>query len=70
VDDQLGDRPAGTLALGDRVRLIRSVGSLPAGAEAVVVGFFRRDPEVIVVKLADSYRVLEVHPEDVERSDA
>jgi hypothetical protein len=69
MGDQPGAGPAEQFVFGDRVRLTCPVGSVPASAEGVVVGFFRRDPEMIVVKLADSYRVLEVRPEDLEKHD-
>jgi hypothetical protein len=57
------------LRTGDAVRLRREPRSAPANAEGVVVGFLRRQPELVVVRLAGSRRIVEVRPEDVEKSD-
>jgi hypothetical protein len=59
--------------VGAKVRLVREFGSVPAGSEGVVFGFYRRpgSPEVAVAFEGDSRAVpadaLEVVPDDEPR---
>lgn len=50
--------------VGDRVRLSRRVGCTASGTGGKVLGFLRRDLELLVISL-DSDGVLEVLPQDV-----
>jgi hypothetical protein len=59
----LMDMPGGKLGVGDSVRLTKDVGGAPTGAIGRVLGFLRRDPELLVVLVAG--RVLRVPPDDV-----
>jgi hypothetical protein len=59
----LVDMPGGNLGVGDSVRLTKDVGGAPTGAIGRVLGFLRRDPELLVVLVAG--RVLRVPPDDV-----
>jgi hypothetical protein len=52
---------------GSRVRLRNGVGGAPAGSEGRVVGYIRREPELVVVSLAGSGLVVDVRHEDLER---
>jgi hypothetical protein len=64
----MGDEAA-ELAPGDRVRLTRAVGDLPSGSLGVVIGFFRREPESIVLKCDGEEGLIEVRPGELERVD-
>jgi hypothetical protein len=63
------ERFAEPLSSGDRVRLTGPVDSLPSGAIGVVVGFVRRDTELIVVKFAEVDGVVRVQRDEIERVD-
>ena len=69
MTDEPEERPCDRLKTGDAVRLKYRLRSIPANTKGVVVGFFRRQPELVVVRLEGSTAVVEVSPEDVERTD-
>lgn len=66
VKDGLVDVPEGKLGVGDSIRLTKDVGEAPAGALGRVLGFLRRDPELLVISLAGG-RLLRVQPDDVTK---
>jgi hypothetical protein len=61
---QRGDTP---LQVGDRVQLTRPVGAAAVGTEGVVVGFYRRDVETVLVKFAGVELLVEVLPEELRK---
>jgi hypothetical protein len=61
----LVDMPGGKLGVGDSVRLTKGVRGAPTGAIGRVLGFLRRDPELLVVLVAG--HVLRVPPDDVTK---
>jgi hypothetical protein len=61
----LVDMPRDKLGVGDSIRLTKDVGGAPPGANGRVLGFLRRDPELLVVLVAG--RVLRVLPDDVTK---
>jgi hypothetical protein len=66
VKDGHVDVPGGKLGVGDSIRLSKDVGGAPAGAIGRVLGFLRRDPELLVILLAGG-RLLRVQPDDVTK---
>ena len=50
---------------GDRVRLVREIGSLPAGCEGVVMTTFRERVQVCAVRFGETL-VLRVDARDLE----
>ena len=58
--------PGGKLRVGDSIRLTKDVGGAPAGAIGRVLGFLRRDPELLVILLAGG-RLIRVQPDDVTK---
>jgi hypothetical protein len=60
------DPGSAPFAVGESVQLRRTLESATMGAEGTVVGFFRREPETVAVRLG-SGMIIEVRPEDLER---
>jgi hypothetical protein len=58
------DKP---LQVGDRVQLTRPVGAAAVGTEGVVVGFYRRDVETVLVKLVGVDLLVEVLPDELRK---
>jgi hypothetical protein len=55
------------LPVGTRVRVTRAVDGAHAGAEGVVIGYYRRDPPAYAVAIAE--HGLPVPPDCLERVD-
>jgi hypothetical protein len=60
------EAPGGNLRVGDSIRLSVGVGETPAGAIGRVIGFLRRDPELLVIAVPGGL-VLHVRPDDVTK---
>ena len=58
--------PGGRLGVGDSIRLSEGVGETPAGAIGKILGFLRRDPELLVIAVRGGL-VLHVRPEGVRK---
>ena len=56
------------LPVGTRIRITRAVDGAVAGAEGVVIGYYRRDPPAYAVAIAE--HGLPVPPDCLQRVDA
>jgi hypothetical protein len=54
--------------VGDSVRLTKDVEGAPAGAVGRVLGFLRRDPELLVISVTGG-RILRVRPDEVTKGE-